>query len=269
MLTGCLMKRRTLFAREFGRRLCYPEVVKAEVRKVINRSLSWAPVAIGGAFIPLATLALSAIPVWPDIKTWMEESLLWLLAHSKWISGFCVVFMTLWLFAWWKTRDRDDASTEGKPMETPTERQPKVMTTDNRKGIFNDAPNYGTQNFNDGVQPRSVPASLANALASIPRNVTIQVRIYGMEHEMQALGHGVARLLASAGLKVIEFDQDHGTRFLKGIVIEPAPNPESITAGRLLTAAFLGGGLQATMGHGPESWQAQKFVRIGIGGNTP
>jgi hypothetical protein len=127
---------------------------------------------------------------------------------------------------------------------------------------------FSTRHLTEGPQQRLAPPQLATALRSIEGDgVTVQVRIYGQDIEMQTYGRDLARGFSDAGLNVILFDGDHGTRFLRGVVVEPAPNSPSRAFGGAIATVLASNGISVNLQDGPSLWSEQNFVRVGVGGN--
>ena len=103
-----------------------------------------------------------------------------------------------------------------------------MTENDNRRGIFNDAPNYGSQTYNEAPAQRLSPPLDDVVSSAIKIGPKVQIRVYGIDNEMQSLGRSICNQLKLAGAEVIWFGQDNGTRYLEGIVIEPAPNDVSM-----------------------------------------
>lgn len=232
-------------------------------RQLLHRFLLAGPMVVGPVIAFFVFASLDAAPIWPEAKAWVAARFLEVRSLMTWWALVAAIVLSLtWLWGVLATRERDDKSLEGRPIG------PQPMGNDNRKGIFNDAPNQGTQNYYEGPQQRIAPPYLVAALEGAPKdNVTVQVRIYGTDHEMQTYGRDLAGRLADAGLKVILFDGDNGTRYLEGSVIEPAPNRASQELGRVILNALHSAGAIVSLGSGPEAWADQNFVRIGVGAN--
>jgi hypothetical protein len=240
--------------------------MRARNRRTINKLLLWAPPTACGAVATIFSLALVAASIWPDVKSTIELTFFWLkiLVESSWFLFGFPIFLLLWAAAYFRTRENDDASIEGDSVQKGLAMPPE----DNRKGIFNDAPNYGFQTFNEAPRKRLTPTQLFGQIEVLAgTGVTIQVRIYGQDFEMQSFGRDLASVFANAGLNVILFDGDYGTRYLKGVAVEPAPNSVSRDAATKIANGLSAGGLSVSLADGPEVWKDQEFVRIGIGGN--
>jgi hypothetical protein len=226
----------------------------------------WAPSAAIGVIVAFLGIAIGAAGIWPDVKSFMAlwASWIWVHANSGWLVFGLPLSVLFWVVAFFFTRDKDDASIEGAPVQ----KAPAMANVDNRNGIFNDAPNYGSQTYNEAPRKRQTPPQLSDLIRELANtDVKIQVRIYGQDHEMQSFGRDITAAIANAGLQVILFDGDSGTRYLKGVAVEPAPNSVSRDAGANIARGLSEGGLSVSLADGPEVWKDQKFVRIGIGGN--
>jgi len=165
-------------------------------------------------------------------------------------------------------------SVSSKPEPAPisaAQQQPpesKAMSgTDNRKGNFADI-NYGTQTYNEAPQQRSAPKDLPAFLRSVQKDgAKVQVRIYGMDMEMQTFGGELGNAFAASGFQTDIMNGDHGTRLFKGIVVEPAPNERSRQIAKEIAGALQKGGQNPVVNDGPDAWRDLIFIRVGIGGN--
>ncbi|MEF2546784.1 hypothetical protein VQ045_06415 [Aurantimonas sp. E1-2-R+4] len=211
-------------------------------------------------------LAVAVAGVWEPVKQNMEDWVVWGWPYmtSIWFIFGLIVVLLLWSTAIFHTMEKDDASLEGikVPKGIP------MSGDDNRKGFFNKAPNFGVQSYNEAPQQRHAPPDLTASISHLAgSDTTIQVRIYGQDHEMQTLGRELVQAIAGAGVNALLFEGDHGTRYLSGVVIEPAPNAASREAAVLLATRLSDGGLKVALTDGPPVWKDQTFIRIGVGAN--
>jgi len=141
-------------------------------------------------------------------------------------------------------------------------------SNDNRRGNFNFGGHVEKQIYNEAPQKRNIPSAVLPLLERISKdNVPVQIRVYGQELEMQTCGRNLARAMQESGFEIIFMDGDHGTRRLKGLVIEPAGNERSLKVAREIANALRIVGMSADVGSGP--WKDDKpFVRIAIGVNA-
>lgn len=233
-------------------------------RHLLHRFLAKAPLYISASIAPLISIALVAAGIWPEAKDWTSECFSGLVgALNWWVLATFIVLVLVWLWGFLATRDRDDMSLEGSAIGE------RAVGDDNRRGIFDSGIVHGDLIFSEGSQQRRAPPQLAAILSGAANDeITIQVRIYGQDYEMQTLGRDIYDKLLDAGLKVILFDGDHGTRYLRGVIVEPAPNAISRQFGREIVSALSISGISVKIEDGPGVWSDQSFVRIAIGGNA-
>lgn len=170
----------------------------------------------------------------------------------SWVSysGLGVAFLILASLNWWLKRSSADANV--------------VMDkVDNRKGIFNEAPNYGTQTYTEAPAQRKAPDGLASV--AIGTDLMIQIRVYGMDYEAKVFGAEICKVLLQAGIRVSNFGDDYGTRVFKGVSIDTSKHEPAATVAANFADCFARAGLPVWR-EVVDVWPGN-VVRIGIGAN--
>lgn len=182
---------------------------------------------------------------------------------------FLLASLGLWL---WERRKSQSLSAVPTIPDQPTPARldgVKPMT-DNRKGNFVDGSPSGRvqQNYYEGPQQRTLSDEFVRAVATTADgSVTIQVRVYGPDQEMQAFGSSLLSNLQKAGFNACAFGADGGTRNFAGVRVEYAPNEASKAVGEAIAKALSAENLRTEVSI-EDVWKDQNFVRVAVGGNV-
>lgn len=144
----------------------------------------------------------------------------------------------------------------------------KASFHDNRIGNFNAGVINGDQIYNEVPTPRT-PPDFESAFEEIgTTNFRVQVRVYGMDHEMRTFGGFIIMRLRDIGVESADFGHDAGTQNFSGVIVKSFHSERSQLAAQKICDLFVRAGIKASHEHTQQEVSLGfDFIRIGVGSN--
>lgn len=230
-----------------------------KTRHVINRFLLWAPATVCLILGFAIGIALQASEQWPEAKSAVESWYSWAsIFMNGWALLVIIALALSWLAAFLYTLDFDDKSTGGIP-----------VGGHKAEKLFSPADKEQAQEVVESSHELSetlFPPDFSETFSGISlEGATVQIRTYSTTYKSDDFGIALRDAIAASGIRTLDFGYDSGTRYINGVVIEPAPNDKSQRIAGRIDKALTSVGVAKTLGAGPKSWGDEVFIRIGIG----